>query len=67
MELRQTTGGALALVLYTSLERLVECCGEHQPWMKVPTKELPAVVEQVGAQVIREDVPLPGGTRGEDG
>ncbi|GAA4851414.1 hypothetical protein GCM10025787_38330 [Saccharopolyspora rosea] len=59
LELRYTTEGALALVLYTSLERLVECCGEQQAWVKVPASELATIVDQVGAQVIREDVPLP--------
>ncbi len=28
-------GGVGCVLGYTSLERLVECCGEHQPWLGI--------------------------------
>lgn len=59
VELRETTEGALALVSFTSLDRLVEGCGEHQAWISVPRAEVQRLAEQVGAQVILQDVPLP--------
>jgi len=59
LELRYTTEGALALVTFTSLERLVEGCGDQQPWISVPGAEVEQLAAQVGAQVILQDVPLP--------
>lgn len=59
LELRHTTENALALVTYTSLERLVEGCGNQQAWISVPEAEVQQLAEQVGAQVILQDVPLP--------
>ncbi|MHA6802802.1 SAV_915 family protein [Salinifilum ghardaiensis] len=59
LELRRTSEGALALVTYTSLERLVEGCGNQQAWISVPESELRQLAEQVDAQVILQDVPLP--------
>ncbi|MBQ6643973.1 MAG: hypothetical protein IJH84_23470 [Saccharopolyspora sp.] len=59
LELRHTTENALALVTYTSLERLVEGCGDQQPWISVPSAEVQQLAEQVAAQVILQDVPLP--------
>ncbi|HEX3783238.1 MAG TPA: SAV_915 family protein [Pseudonocardiaceae bacterium] len=35
-ELRRTGDGQLALLAYTSLERLVDSCGPDQPWVLVP-------------------------------
>jgi hypothetical protein len=59
LELRKTSEGALALVTYTSLERLVEGCGSQQAWISVPESELQHLAKQVDAQVILQDVPLP--------
>lgn len=59
LELRHTTENALALMTYTSLERLVEGCGDQQPWISVPSAEVQQLAEQVAAQVILQDVPLP--------
>jgi hypothetical protein len=28
-------GGVSCVIAYTSLARLVECCGEHQPWLEI--------------------------------
>lgn len=28
-------GGVGCVLAYTDLDRLVECCGEHQPWLAV--------------------------------
>lgn len=59
LELRETTEGALALVSFTSLEQLVEGCGEQQAWISIPEAEVQQLAAQVGAQVILQDVPLP--------
>ncbi|WP_281290255.1 SAV_915 family protein [Saccharopolyspora dendranthemae] len=59
LELRHTTGGQLALLVYTSLERLVKACGDQQPWISVPVAELHSIAEQVEAEVVLEDIALP--------
>ena len=28
-------GGVGCVIAYTDLDRLVECCGEHQPWLGI--------------------------------
>ena len=35
-------GGVSCVIAYTSLARLVECCGEHQPWLGVEIGDLMA-------------------------
>lgn len=59
LELRHTTGGQLGLLVYTSLERLVEACGDQQPWISVPLADLHTIAEQVEADVVLEDIALP--------
>ncbi len=59
LELRYTTEGALALMTFTSLERLVASCGDQQPWIAVPGGELPMVAERAGAELVLEDFALP--------
>jgi hypothetical protein len=59
LELRNTTSGELALLIYTSLARLVEGCGDRQPWISVPKSEVRTIAEQVGADVVLEDAALP--------
>ncbi|MEV0701177.1 SAV_915 family protein [Saccharopolyspora sp. NPDC050389] len=55
LELRSTTGGELALLIYTSLERLVETCGDRQPWISVAKSEVQTLAEQAGASLVLED------------
>lgn len=59
LQLRYTTEDALALVGFTSLDLLVEHCGEHQSWISIPGNELPVAAEQAEAQIIFLDTPLP--------
>ncbi|GAA4854611.1 SAV_915 family protein [Saccharopolyspora rosea] len=59
VELRRTTDGALALLTYTSLERLVEGCGQQQAWISVPGNAVRKLAEDTEAEVILQDVPLP--------
>ncbi len=35
-------GGVSCVIAYTDLARLVECCGEHQPWLGVEIAALMA-------------------------
>ena len=33
--LMHQVGGVACVLAYTDLDRLVDCCGEHQPWLAV--------------------------------
>ena len=35
-------GGVRCVIAYTDLDRLVECCGEHQPWLGIKISALMA-------------------------
>lgn len=59
VELRRTPDGRLALLAYTAVDRLVECCGEHQPWMLVQTSDLQALHESQPYDVILVDAEIP--------
>jgi hypothetical protein len=59
IELRRTDDGRTALVAYSALDRLVDCCGEHQPWILVRTEHLPKIHEARPYDLIVLDTPLP--------
>lgn len=58
VELRTLTDGRLALLAYSSLESLVECCGPAQPWAEVPAERLEGLRVMVQAAVVLVDTPL---------
>ncbi|WP_324195087.1 SAV_915 family protein [Nocardia farcinica] len=35
--LRRTRDGRIACLAYSALDRLLNCCGNNQPWMWTPT------------------------------
>ncbi|QGK69144.1 hypothetical protein GIY23_05980 [Allosaccharopolyspora coralli] len=59
IQFRRTDTGQLALPIYTSVESLVACCGEEQPWLAVTLDSLPEIVSTAGADGIVQDLPLP--------
>ena len=59
IELRRTPDGRTALVAFTALDRLIECCGEHQPWILVNTEHLPKIHAAKPYDLIVLDSPLP--------
>ena len=50
--LRQVAPDLVVLPAYSSLEELVRCCGDDQPWVALPGKVADAVTTQVGAQAV---------------
>ena len=60
---RQTLDGRLALVLYTALDRLVDCCGPHQPWIVMPSEKLSELKKLHHYDVIYFDLEMPEGER----
>lgn len=59
LELRHLADGRLALLAYSALDRLIACCGEHQPWALVPTPKLDEINEEVPFEVVALDLDLP--------
>ncbi|MGH3623061.1 MAG: SAV_915 family protein [Sciscionella sp.] len=56
---RRMRDGRLALFAYTALDRLVNCCGPHQPWVLMPTAHLDEVDRHHPHDVILLDVEIP--------
>ncbi|GAA1975479.1 SAV_915 family protein [Amycolatopsis minnesotensis] len=59
VELRRTDDGRTALLAYSALDRLVDCCGEGQPWVLLATENLPKIHERLAYDVIFLDTELP--------
>ncbi|MGH4020365.1 MAG: SAV_915 family protein [Pseudonocardiaceae bacterium] len=59
IDLRRTGDGRSALLVYSALDRLVNCCGEYQPWVVMPTVKLGVVAEHVRFDVILLDLEIP--------
>lgn len=59
IELRKTTDGKMALVAFSSVQRLVECCGPHQPWALVKSEHLGKVYQAQPYDMILLDSDLP--------
>jgi hypothetical protein len=59
VDLRQTREGQLALLAYTALDRLIDCCGPEQPWAVMPTADLEQVRSATGFDIILFDLEIP--------
>ncbi|WP_156096606.1 SAV_915 family protein [Amycolatopsis jejuensis] len=59
VELRRTPDGRTALVAFTALDRLVDCCGENQPWILINTEHLPRIHQARPYDVIVLDSEIP--------
>jgi hypothetical protein len=62
-DLLRTADGRVAILAYSALDRLIACCGEHQPWAVMPTAALDAVRDEVAFDVIALDVEMPAARR----
>ncbi|WP_199434006.1 SAV_915 family protein [Qaidamihabitans albus] len=59
VELRRTEDGRTALLAYSALDRLVDGCGQHQPWAMVRTEHLDKLYEAHPYDVIMLDGAIP--------
>ncbi|SDP56248.1 hypothetical protein SAMN04487905_105221 [Actinopolyspora xinjiangensis] len=59
VDLRRTRDGRTALLVYSSNERLVRCCGEQQPWVAVHTEKLDELDRRIHFDLILLDVDIP--------
>jgi hypothetical protein len=59
VDLRPTRDGRLALLVYSALDRLLDCCGDEQPWVVMPTGNLEKVRVETEFELILLDVVIP--------
>jgi hypothetical protein len=59
VDLRPTRDGRSALLVYSALDRLVNCCGDQQPWVVMPTASLERIREETLFELILLDVGIP--------
>lgn len=59
VDMRATQDGRTALLTYSSLERLHECCGEDQAWIIAATSDLDGLQAVHPFQLLMLDVPIP--------
>ena len=59
IEMRRTRDGRRALLAYTALDRLLDCCGREQPWCLMPTANLGAVQRVDHFDLLLLDVAIP--------
>lgn len=52
VEMRHLQDGRLALLTYSSLDELVECCGDLQPWVQLPADRVEEIRGVAGAEVV---------------
>ncbi|WP_019855389.1 SAV_915 family protein [Actinopolyspora mortivallis] len=58
-DLRGLADGRLAVLAYSSLDSLVACCGELQPWASLPKDRVEEVRRRSGADLVIWDAQLP--------
>jgi hypothetical protein len=59
VDLRQTRDGRMALLVYSALDRLVDCCGPDQPWTVMPSTDLEQVRLATGFELVFLDLEIP--------
>jgi hypothetical protein len=67
VDLRPTRDGRLALLVYSALDRLVNCCGDEQPWAVMPTVSLEKIRTETNFELLLLDVEIPAEFRRRDG
>ncbi|MQA86715.1 MAG: hypothetical protein GEV03_19300 [Streptosporangiales bacterium] len=58
LELRNTEDGRVAMLAFSSLEQLVDGCGEAQPWVAVPIDRIEEMQRLSGADLVLWNVEL---------
>lgn len=59
LELRKLADGTLVLLAYSSLDRLIDNCGEYQPWALIGAPQLEQLKPVAGFETVVLDAELP--------
>lgn len=57
--MRTTRDGRVALLAYSALDRLHDCCGRNQPWIVMPTTGLDGLQKAQPFDLLLLDVVIP--------
>lgn len=60
VQLRELLSGGVALLAYTSLDRMARALGQRQPWVMVETSKLDDIMDHHDVKELHFDLPLPG-------
>jgi hypothetical protein len=63
LDFRRMADGRTALVAFTALDRLINGCGDAQPWVMLPTAQLTEIDQRSPYDVILLDVVIPADQR----
>ncbi|GIG87159.1 SAV_915 family protein [Plantactinospora endophytica] len=58
-DLHATGDEQVAVLVYTALDRLIECCGPEQPWVVVSTSAFDAIEAYAPFDVVLVDAEIP--------
>ncbi len=59
VDMRETRDGRTALLAYSALDRLHQCCGDNQAWILMPTANLSQLQAARPFQLLMLDVEIP--------
>jgi len=59
IDLRPTKDGRLAMLVYSSMDRLIAYCGPAQPWTVMATQDLEQARLATGFELILLDLDIP--------
>ncbi|SFQ35351.1 hypothetical protein SAMN05421810_106249 [Amycolatopsis arida] len=59
VHVRATKDDERAVFVYSAYDRLLNCCGPHQRWVVLPTRNLERVAEHVHFDMILIDIEMP--------
>ncbi|MUM20111.1 hypothetical protein FZI91_00115 [Mycobacterium sp. CBMA271] len=57
--MRQTRDGRTALLVYSDIDRLHECCGDEQAWISIATAHISQLQDAHPFQLLMLDVSIP--------
>lgn len=57
-ELRRAADGEVIAPVYSSLDAMIHCCGDYQPWLLLPARRLVALQCDLGVDRIVLDLAL---------
>lgn len=57
-ELRRTSDGEVLAPVYSSLDTVIHCCGDYQPWVLLPAQRLLGLQQELGIDRIVLDLGL---------
>lgn len=58
LELRRSAEGEVVALVYSSLDSMIHCCGDYQPWLLIPAQRVMELQREFGVDRIVLDLCL---------